>query len=72
VLGEDSEGVHAQKVGCIAVFVVLDFDFGVARKATAGNQSDIPGSICPITMSLSIGKRDGEHVPRRLIGGIAK
>jgi len=50
VLGEDSEGVHAQRVGGIAVFVVLDFDLGVPRKATAGSQSDVPGQY-PITIS---------------------
>jgi len=33
--------VHAQRVGCIAVFVVLDFDLGVEEKATAGSQSDV-------------------------------
>jgi len=45
MLCEDNEGVHAQRVSCIAVFIVLAFDLGVARKATAGSQSGVPGSM---------------------------
>ena len=45
VLCKDSEGVHAQGVSRIAVFIVKDFDLRVARRATAGSQSDGPGPM---------------------------
>ena len=63
VLCEDNEGGHAQRVGCIAVFIVLDFDLGLAREPTA--RAMYQGQ-CPPTISSSIGKRDGEHALRRL------
>jgi len=66
---EDNEGVHTQRVGCNAAFIVLDFDLGLAREPTA--RAMYQGQ-CPMSISLSIGKRDGEHALRRLIGGIAK